>query len=108
MTKKSQFVEPHWMMPCIMLLLFALPSFGITATVSRISLDRETQNQSEELEERVPCSVERRQRANLAEDSGLSILRVGTPYWEVVRTIDFPRALVGHRLSSDNLAPIRC
>ncbi|WP_246419511.1 hypothetical protein [Aporhodopirellula rubra] len=108
MSKNSHFVEPHWMMPCIMLVLFALPSLGITATVSRLSLDRETQSQSEELEERVPCSAERRERDDRFADSTPSPYRLFSPHWTIVRITDVPRAIVGHRLSSGNLAPIRC
>ncbi|MFG0289759.1 MAG: hypothetical protein ACF8CQ_16385 [Rhodopirellula sp. JB044] len=106
--KKSELAKLHRVMPCIMLLLFALPSFGITSTVSRLSLDREAQNQAEELEERVPCAAERREREKRSLESTPCPRREFAPHWAPVRSAGMSRAIVGHRLSCDNLAPIRC
>ncbi|TWT66615.1 hypothetical protein CA85_27120 [Allorhodopirellula solitaria] len=96
-----------------MLLLFALPSLGCTPTFSRIALGHEalggsSQSQTEELEERVPCSSARREQASKRRRQAAwtpderSYLRI-----RVSRHIP-PRAIVGHRLANDSLAPIRC
>lgn len=99
-------------MPVIMLALFALPSFGISTMLSRVALGYETpganSSQSEELEERVPCSTERREQSQRCQR------HLGRPFscWTIaprlVCRVEFRRAIVGHRLANGFLAPIRC
>lgn len=99
-------------MPVVMLALFVLPSFGVSTMLSRVALNCEVQEanstQSEVLEERVPCSTERReqsQRLNRRVGWPIACLAIAPP---LASRCGLRRAIIGHRLFNGILAPIRC
>lgn len=100
-------------MPVIMLALFALPSFGISMTLSRLVVACETaggssQSQTEELEERVLCSTERREHAQGIKCYTAWPLASWTAARKRVHHRASLRGIVGHRLANGSRAPIRC
>lgn len=103
----------HRLMPVIMLVLFAMPTFGIATVVTRVTTSIETTggssgSQTESLEERVPCSTSRREEAQqLLRFNAWPLTRWnGAP--KSIRLTTVLRAVVGHRLSNGSMAPIRC
>ncbi|WP_253155150.1 hypothetical protein [Stieleria tagensis] len=96
------------MMSFFMLVLFALPSLGITTTLSRISPGSENQSQAEELEERVPCSSQRRERIRRSPEESPYFAAHFAAVKSSIRIRISPRVIVGHRLANGNLAPLRC
>lgn len=101
------------MMPVIMLVLFALPSFGISTLVSRVAMGVESTSgsshtQTEELEERLPCSTNRREQVQrVVSDTVWPLLR-WTGVQKNWRFLACLRVIEGHRLSNGFMAPIRC
>ncbi len=100
-------------MPLVMLVLFALPSFGLTTSLARVALGYETlgganQSQAEELEERVPCSTDRRERSQRVKRYAAWLRVSWTHVQKNINHRDSRRAIVGHRLANGSLAPIRC
>lgn len=103
------------MMSLIMLLLLALPGFGVTSIVSRSVLGNVRQAETEENEERVHCSSQRRVRKLRSPNGRLTMvgcLRAETHAALVVRALmissdDHPLPS-GHRFQYESLAPMRC
>ncbi|SMP73343.1 hypothetical protein SAMN06265222_11695 [Neorhodopirellula lusitana] len=95
-------------MPFALLVLFALPSFGITASMCRGIVENEVQTQSEEVKERVACSSHRRAPARCDRGSSAKVFASKHDRRLPQRRDGHLRAIVGHRFTNDCLAPIRC
>ncbi|QDV70488.1 hypothetical protein Poly24_42120 [Rosistilla carotiformis] len=96
------------LMPCIMLVLLALPSLGITSSASRSLLGNERQTETEEVEERVVCSSQRRERANRSFDRMSIHAQFDYIARFTSRVIALPLPVDGHRIANGLLAPMRC
>jgi len=95
-------------MSCIMLLLLALPSLGITASVSRASLVSESETQSEEIEECVVLTTLRRANSRRESLETTHDRAKAYPCCRPTCRVVEPRAIVGHRFTNNLRAPIRC
>jgi|GEM_PF-2990826 len=96
------------MMPYVMLVLIALPCFGMTAQVSRSLVNNGQQSETEELEETVHCCSQRRvasrrlPRAVIWLDANLNLSRPPVP------TMLRCKSMSGHRMANWLLAPMLC
>jgi hypothetical protein len=95
-------------MSCIILALFALPCLEITTTISRTLERGEVENQSEELETRLACSSQHRERLPISGRYSSRFFSENTTDNLEEQSTRCCWALVGHRLASELLAPIRC
>lgn len=91
-----------------MLMLFALPSLGITTAASRSLLGSERQAESEELEEHASCCCQRRVQLPRSLDSVSFLVLPAGANFQYTLAISRPLFIIGHRISSDLLAPLRC
>ncbi|WP_246105786.1 hypothetical protein [Rosistilla ulvae] len=96
------------MMPCIMLVLLALPSLGLTMSTSRSLFGKERPVETEEVEERVACSSQRRERASRPLQRVLAAVLSTPARWSTLRAIARPMPIDGHRIANGLLAPMRC
>ena len=90
-----------------MLVLLALPSFGITTTASRL-LGSERPAEAEELVERAPCCSQRRVHVSRAVDRVAFIDCLSGAKIQLTLASIQASPVVGHRLSNGLLAPLRC
>lgn len=92
-----------------MLVLLALPSFGITTTASRLLLlGSERPAAAEELAERAPCCAQRRVHVCRTLDGVSYIDSLAGAKFIIPLATAQPHPVVGHRLSNGILAPLRC
>jgi hypothetical protein len=90
-----------------MLVLLALPSFGITTTASRL-LGSERPAAAEELAERAPSCSQRRVQVFRTLDRVSYIDRLAGAKFKLSLATTQPNPVFGHRLSNGILAPLRC
>ncbi|EMI23639.1 signal peptide protein [Rhodopirellula europaea SH398] len=97
------------MMSFIMLFLVAFPTLGISTTVSRSLLGNSRQTETEEIEERVPCSAHRRVQQTRSAQGGFVLHReIKRDRTLVLQTRPILAATKGHRITNGLLAPMRC
>ncbi|KLU07410.1 putative transmembrane region and signal peptide protein [Rhodopirellula islandica] len=97
------------MMSFIMLFLLAFPTLGISTTVSRSLLGNGRQTETEEIEERVPCSPHRRVQQLRSPQGGFVLPRELLSGRNLVpQTRPLLSAIDGHRIANGLLAPMRC
>ena len=100
------------MIALIMLVLLALPAFGTLTSVSSSLSSNGQQSESEEVEEWVPSSSQRRhQRIRLNRDrcSLRVVNRFRSSFFSGSFFVPIERPVVNrHRLPDGSLAPIRC
>lgn len=91
-----------------MLVLLTLPLAGLTAAASQSFSGSQRSGGAEEVEERAPCSVQRRIQVDCALDCISSLGKSPTcaPLNPIVSQL--PPDVAGHRLSNGLLAPMRC
>lgn len=97
-----------WVTVWGMLVLLTLPSAGLTVAASQSLSGSQRNGGTEEVEERAPCSVQRRIQVDCALD--------GTATFGKSPACASPKPIVsqlqaevaGHRLSNGLLAPMRC
>lgn len=97
-----------WVVSCIMLVLLALPSFGITTTASRLLLGSERPAAAEELAERSPCCSQRRVHVCRTLERISYIHCLAVERFQMPPAATQPNPVVGHRLPNGFLAPLRC
>ncbi|EMB14152.1 signal peptide protein [Rhodopirellula europaea 6C] len=97
------------MMSFVMLFFVAFPTLGISTTVSRSLLGSSQQAETEEIEERVPCSAHRRVQQTRSPQGGFVLHReIKRDRTLALLTRPFPTATKGHRITNGLLAPMRC
>lgn len=95
-------------MSWMLLILLAFPTLGISTSISRSFSANEQQSETEEVEERIPSSSQRRAEQERSTRGGFLTPMVHIP-WRTLSLAIQPRPPVdGHRIASGSLAPMRC